>query len=105
VLSVLYRDGALNALLRNRVLQFAGMISYSLYLWQEVFTAQGGFYLAGSWLTVPPLMFVAAALSYYCIERPCIRAGRLLLARRRGRLATAALPIPDQGANEKAIAG
>jgi peptidoglycan/LPS O-acetylase OafA/YrhL len=80
-LSPVYREGWLPALLRNRLVQFFGLISYSLYLWQQVFTAEANQYLAPSWLTVPPLMLVAATLSWYGIERPCIRAGRRLLTR------------------------
>jgi len=99
VLSLVYRDSPLSALLRNRLVQFLGLISYSLYLWQQVFTAAASHYLVDSWLMFPPLMLVAAMLSYYCIERPCIRAGRQLMARGR------APPIREPGENEKAIAG
>ena len=81
VLSLVYRDGWLAPLLRSRLLQFFGLISYSLYLWQQVFTAEASQYLAPSLLTFPPLMVVVAALSWYCIERPCIRAGRRLSLR------------------------
>jgi peptidoglycan/LPS O-acetylase OafA/YrhL len=63
------------------LVQFFGLISYSLYLWQQVFTAEAHEYLAPSLLTFPPLMVIVAALSWYCIERPCIRAGRRLLLR------------------------
>jgi peptidoglycan/LPS O-acetylase OafA/YrhL len=81
VLGLVYRDGWLAGLLRSRLLQFFGLISYSLYLWQQVFTAEAHEYLAPSSLTFPPLMVVVAALSWYCIERPCIRVGRRLLLR------------------------
>lgn len=81
VLRFVYRDGWLARLLRGRLLQFFGLISYSLYIWQQVFTAEVNEYLAPSLLTFPPLMVVVAALSWYCIERPCIRAGRRLSLR------------------------
>ena len=81
VLRLVYRDGWLARLLRSRLLQFFGLISYSLYIWQQVFTAEANQYLAPSLLTFPPLMVVVAALSWYCIERPCIRAGRRLSLR------------------------
>jgi peptidoglycan/LPS O-acetylase OafA/YrhL len=81
VLYFVYQDGPVTILLRNPVLQFLGFISYSLYLWQQAFTAHISHYLVDSWLMFPPLMLVAAILSYYCIERPCIRIGRRLLSR------------------------
>src|SRR5262249_38661637 len=80
-LSPVYRDGWLARLLRGRFLQFFGSISYSLYLWQQVFTAEADQYLVPSLLAFPPLMVVAATLSWYCIEQPCIQAGRRLLMR------------------------
>jgi peptidoglycan/LPS O-acetylase OafA/YrhL len=81
VLSVVYRRSWLTRLLTGRFVQFFGLISYSLYLWQQVFTAEASQYLAPSWLTIPPLMLIAATLSWACIERPCIRAGRRLAMR------------------------
>jgi peptidoglycan/LPS O-acetylase OafA/YrhL len=82
-LSTIYRDGFVPALLCSRFLQFFGLISYSLYIWQQVFTAPAGFYLVDSWLGVPALMLIAAVLSYYGVERPCLRLGRRFLAPRR----------------------
>ncbi|HWD59838.1 MAG TPA: acyltransferase [Stellaceae bacterium] len=99
VLSLVYREGYLSGLLRSRIVQFFGLISYSLYLWQQAFTANVIYYKAPSWLLFPPLMLVAAVLSYYGIERPCTQLGRRLLARGGRPALTAA------DANEKAIAG
>jgi peptidoglycan/LPS O-acetylase OafA/YrhL len=80
VLTSVYRQDSLTKLLNNQVLRFFGVISYSLYLWQQVFSAAPAHYLVDSWLCVPPLMFVAATLSYYGIERPCIQVGKRLVS-------------------------
>ena len=67
-------------LLGSVPLQFLGMISYSLYLWQQLFTSRPAAYLDAPWLKFAPLMLVAAALSYYWVERPCIRLGKRIIA-------------------------
>lgn len=66
-------------ILEWRHLAFVGSISYSLYVWQE-------FFLIPHWGPIAPLMFgtlpIVAYFSYHLIERPCIRFGKSLLARR-----------------------
>jgi peptidoglycan/LPS O-acetylase OafA/YrhL len=57
-------------------LRFIGMISYSLYLWQQLSTARAEDYPVNSLLLIPPMMFVYATLSYYWLERPCVRLGK-----------------------------
>jgi peptidoglycan/LPS O-acetylase OafA/YrhL len=61
-------------------LRWVGRISYSLYLWQQLFMTQhfapaesiGWVYRHGlDW----PMTFLCAALSYYLLERPFIRLG------------------------------
>jgi peptidoglycan/LPS O-acetylase OafA/YrhL len=63
-------------------MRWIGRISYSVYLWQQLF-------LVPSWephrldsaqaLPLDILLpFVCAAVSYFCIERPAIRLGRIL---------------------------
>jgi peptidoglycan/LPS O-acetylase OafA/YrhL len=58
-----------------------GRISYSLYLWQQIF-----FYGGREVYTQFPanlcLAFLCAVFSFYCIERPAIRLGRLIVGRR-----------------------
>lgn len=78
ILLPVYRRSPINRLLGTKCLQFLGAVSYSLYLWQQIFTAQRGLYLMDSFLTFPPLMLAAAIASYYGIEKPCIRIGRML---------------------------
>ena len=81
--SAVYIKNWSTRLLNSAPLQFLGMISYSLYLWQQLFTSSPAGYLAAPWLKFAPLMFVIAALSYYLVERPCIRLGKRIVAARR----------------------
>jgi peptidoglycan/LPS O-acetylase OafA/YrhL len=62
-------------------LRWIGWISYSLYLWQQLFF---GVNLVGSppalaWLRAAPANFIGlfgcAAFSYYLVEKPCVRLG------------------------------
>ncbi len=78
-------------LLSSVPLQFLGMISYSLYLWQQLFTSSPAAYLDAPWLKFAPLMLVVATLSYYLVERPCIRLGKRIIATR---LAKSAPSLP-----------
>lgn len=60
-------------------LRFVGRISYSLYLWQQLFVAD-----ITRWLPLPTrmaLLFGVATLSYYAIEQPLQRLGRRLASR------------------------
>jgi len=54
-----------------------GNISYSLYLWQELFVSNASLHL-GYVLVVPAL--ACACLSFYCVEQPMLR----LRGKRRG---------------------
>lgn len=70
--------------LESAPLRFAGRISYSAYLWQEIFltgawapTIRPFGWLNSSWL-VWPAVFAAAIASYYLIEKPFIRLGHRL---------------------------
>lgn len=84
VFTLIYWKGPASAILRSRAIQFIGLISYSLYLWQEFFTATAENYLKRGWWCMPPLMIIAATLSYYCIERPFIHIGKRFLGRQHG---------------------
>lgn len=61
----------LRKLLESRPFQFVGSISYSLYLWQQLFLAAPNHYLA---MDAPPvwLLPIVAWLSLVVIERPFI---------------------------------
>jgi peptidoglycan/LPS O-acetylase OafA/YrhL len=65
-----------------------GTVSYSAYVWQEIFMTRPGASLSPfGFLAYFPFnlicVFAVSALSYYLIERPFIEQGRRLLARRR----------------------
>ena len=98
VVGSLYGGNRMFAFLTWRPLIWVGQISYSLYLWQQIFTAPPGLYTAATPLLVPPLMVVVAAASYYWIELPCQRAGKWLKARpgtnAGGLAATSSAPLP-----------
>jgi len=79
--SSVYQSNLFTRALTTPPLLFFGMISYSLYLWQQVFTAGRNLYISESLLLISPLMFVLATLSYYFVERPCVRLGKHLLSR------------------------
>lgn len=67
------------SVLRSRFLQFIGSISYSLYLWQQLFLGDPQLY-NGQPLPLLGLP-VAVALSVLLIERPSIRLGQILSKR------------------------
>jgi peptidoglycan/LPS O-acetylase OafA/YrhL len=81
VVGSLYGGSRIFAFLTWPPLTWVGRISYSLYLWQQLFTAKPELYPVASPLLFPPLMFAVAAASYYWIELPCIHLGKWLMAR------------------------
>lgn len=76
-------DGWLGQILDCRSLRFVGLISYSLYLWQELFlTLEPNPKLAAvQWFPLNMVLaFICAALSYYFLEAPLIGLGRKFIA-------------------------
>jgi peptidoglycan/LPS O-acetylase OafA/YrhL len=85
--TVLHPTGPLGRILEMGSLRWVGRMSYSLYLWQQIF-------LLGSWRALRPFPLgylqelpvsivaavVCASLSYYLVERPMIGVGRRLIA-------------------------
>jgi peptidoglycan/LPS O-acetylase OafA/YrhL len=67
------------------VMRYLGRLSYSIYLWQQLFfVAHFGRPLPGwsvlqQWPLAPLLTIGCAMLSYYFIERPAIKAGHRLV--------------------------
>jgi peptidoglycan/LPS O-acetylase OafA/YrhL len=69
-------------------MRWVGRLSYSLYLWNSLFFAgmdkarplRLGALQELPWSILP--VFACAALSYYLVERPMIRLGHSLTARR-----------------------
>ncbi len=53
-------------------LRYIGKLSYSLYIWQQLFVSQAHIPLALALAAIAG----CALISYYCIEQPCIRFGR-----------------------------
>jgi peptidoglycan/LPS O-acetylase OafA/YrhL len=70
---------------------WVGRMSYSLYIWQQLFLPPRAI---GMWQRTPwnlAAIFMCAAISYYAIERPAIALGRRL----RRPTATAPSPAPE----------
>jgi peptidoglycan/LPS O-acetylase OafA/YrhL len=68
--------------------RFVGRISYSLYLWQELFLVPGWLpkiSVLQQWPWNLVATFAAAAASYFLVEKPCIQLGRVA-AQRAGRI-------------------
>jgi peptidoglycan/LPS O-acetylase OafA/YrhL len=89
--------GGLGAVLELRPLAWLGRISYSVYLWQEIFfvwdderSAAFGALQSPPWRLL--LTLACAATSYYALEKPAIRLGARVLGRR-----TPPPPPPPEG--------
>jgi peptidoglycan/LPS O-acetylase OafA/YrhL len=79
--TMLYPAGLIARFLELGLLKWIGRLSYSLYLWQQLFFT-GHFYKPlGIWQSFPLnwlLLFACAAGSYYLVERPTMKLGRRL---------------------------
>jgi len=67
----------LSTVLQNKILVWVGLISYSLYVWQQIFTHYqpwAGLFAGATsvWLNLPAL-FAVACLSYYTYERKFLK--------------------------------
>ena len=80
--SILNHDGWIGRVLNSRPLSFIGVISYSIYIWQQPFLN----HFIVSPLTTFPLSLAAvlacAVVSYYGLERPALALRRRLEERR-----------------------
>jgi len=56
-------------------LSWLGLVSYGVYLWQEMFLAPPHLYLKPSLLQVAPLLIVPVLLSYHLLEKPLLELG------------------------------
>lgn len=69
-------DSLAGRLLELAPVRFIGRLSYSLYLWQQMF-----FHMSAHWRWFQespiniPLIFACGCLSYYLVERPAVRLG------------------------------
>ena len=79
------RSRPFHLFLTSRVIHHLGKISYSLYIWQQLFLGTIQRPLPLGILQTFPLnivaVFACAATSYYLLERPFIRIGHSLSAR------------------------
>jgi peptidoglycan/LPS O-acetylase OafA/YrhL len=77
-------------ILDSRLMSFIGRLSYSLYLWQQLFLTSPDWH----WPILASLsaLFACAYVSYRWVERPAIRFGRKLLRRETAQIATRADP-------------
>jgi len=80
--TVLNPRGRLARLLESRLFSFMGRISYSLYLWQQLFfihrpeSSSLRFLQAAPWNII--VLLTCAILSYYVVEKPMMRIGHRL---------------------------
>ena len=76
--AVTFPERLVGRVLNSRPLVFVGLISYSLYLWQQPFLNRGG---DAPWTAFPlniTLAITLALASYYIVERPSLAFRRLL---------------------------
>src|SRR5262249_7525721 len=59
-------------LLNSKVFNFIGILSYSLYLWQQLFIKKTSWWVT-HWPQNIILIFLSAMFSYYIIEQPFLR--------------------------------
>jgi peptidoglycan/LPS O-acetylase OafA/YrhL len=104
--TVLHPQAFAGRILEYRPMRWIGRISYSLYLWQQLFF--GADIVAGpahlAWLRQPPWNLLAlmacASFSYYVIERPMVRFGHNFVRAqdiRRINLELSAQSVPPMG--------
>lgn len=87
VLGTMLRPSSLfSRFLELPAMRYLGRLSYSIYLWQQLFfVAHFGKSLPGwsalqRWPLAPVMTIACATLSFYFIERPAIRTGQRLVA-------------------------
>jgi peptidoglycan/LPS O-acetylase OafA/YrhL len=70
---VFYEKTLLGRILNNQVVVHVGLISYSLYLWQQLFLTTNNTTFTGMFPWNIVCAFVAAELSYSLLEKPFLR--------------------------------
>ena len=79
--TVLRPAGIVGRVLENPAMKWVGRLSYSLYLWQQLFLVPGASYPFSLLQRFPlnvGMVFLIAVLSYELVERPMIRLGHRL---------------------------
>jgi peptidoglycan/LPS O-acetylase OafA/YrhL len=74
--AVTFADGAIGRVLNARPLVFVGVMSYSLYLWQQPFLNRASSAVVASFPLNIALAVACALVSYYVVERPSLKARR-----------------------------
>jgi len=82
--SVTLGRGWVRGILNWRPVAYVGVLSYSLYLWQQLFLDPNSRALYARFPLNIVLACCAALVSYYVIERPFLRARRFFRSRARG---------------------
>lgn len=74
---LLFPDSKIGQFLENKVLVYVGKLSYSLYVWQQLFLSSTEFWLQYKSLTLFPLNYLliicCALVSYHFIEMPFLK--------------------------------
>jgi peptidoglycan/LPS O-acetylase OafA/YrhL len=78
--SVAHHAGRIGTVLNARPLSTLGLMSYSVYLWQQVFLARGSSGAAASFPLNLVLVAIAGSLTYRAVEQPAVRLRRRMEA-------------------------
>jgi peptidoglycan/LPS O-acetylase OafA/YrhL len=62
--------------LNTRALNYIGVLSYSIYLWQQLFTDDRPYLHKIPVIVIFAIIFACAIISYYCIEKPFLKLKR-----------------------------
>jgi peptidoglycan/LPS O-acetylase OafA/YrhL len=88
------------AFLNLNAMDFTGKLSYSIYLWQQLFTLGLSFWMKLPIPVILLLTFLTALISYYLIERPFLKLKGSLDKRGHKHTYAAAIPrqlLPEEG--------
>jgi peptidoglycan/LPS O-acetylase OafA/YrhL len=92
---VIYWQDWATRILNSRVFVFVGILSYSLYVWQQIFLDEAGRFWINRFPQNLVLAFFAAVFSYYVVETPFLRLRERLSSRLRARRAALREPEVD----------
>lgn len=67
-----YQKTGVFKILNNKPMDYLGKLSYSLYIWQQLFFSENIGWASSLPLNIV-LLFTVANISYYAIEKPCLR--------------------------------
>lgn len=95
--AVRFHNGFVGKILNAKPLVFVGTLSYSIYLWQQLFLNRQSQHFANAFPLNLVLVFFCAAVSYYLIEKPALnfrqRLEKRLFANRQSKRAEESLQI------------